>query len=95
LTGGIITTLPANAADTGIRGTVLWGPVHGGPVRLGQSDEAPLRAIFHVLDSEHEVARFESDGKGSFEVLPDLPFLFNDEKGIKVFHKKRLAIIQS
>ena len=69
LTGGIIVTLSANAAETGIRGTVLWGPVHGGPARLGQSDEAPLSATFHVLDSEHEVARFKSDGKGNFEVL--------------------------
>jgi hypothetical protein len=60
--------MPVNAAETGIRGTVLWGPVKPGPARLGQSDEEPFRATFHVLDSEHEVARFESDGKGNFEV---------------------------
>ncbi len=69
LAGGLYTILPAKAAETGIRGTVLWGPVHGGPVGLGQSDEEPLRATFHVLDSEREVARFKSDGEGNFEVL--------------------------
>jgi len=62
-------TLPVNAGKTGIRGTALRGPVKPGPVRPGQCDEEPFRAAFRVLDSEHEVARFESDGEGEFEVL--------------------------
>ena len=66
---GLFAVMPVNAAETGLRGTVLWGPVRPGPTRLGQSDEAPLRATFLVLAAEREVARFESDKKGYFEVL--------------------------
>ena len=69
LFGGLQATLPLNAAETGIRGTVMWGPVHGGPVRAGQSEEAPLSASFLVLGSDRKVASFASDDKGHFEVL--------------------------
>ena len=58
---------PANAAETGIRGTVSWGPVHGGPARMGRSEEAPLSASFLVLGSGKKVS-FKSDKKGYFEV---------------------------
>jgi hypothetical protein len=68
LFGGLQATLPVNAAETGIRGTVMWGPVHGGPVRVGQSEEAPLSASFLVFGSETKVASFESDDKGHFEI---------------------------
>ena len=68
LAGGLFAAMPAKAAETGIRGTVLWGPIHGGPVRIGQSEEAPLSASFHVMDSEHKIASFKSDAKGHFEV---------------------------
>jgi len=61
--------MPVNAVETGVRGTVLWGPVRPGPERLGQSDEAPLSATFLVFDGEREVARFKSNSKGCFEVL--------------------------
>lgn len=60
---------PVNAVETGISGTVLWGPLRPGPERLGQADEAPFSATFHVLEGEREVARFKSDKKGYFEVL--------------------------
>ena len=69
LFGGLQVTIPVNAAETGIRGTVLWGPIHGGPARVGQSTEAPLSASFLVLGSDKKVASFESDDKGHFEVL--------------------------
>ncbi len=69
LVGCLHTEMPVNPPDTGIRGTVLWGPVEPGPSRLGQSDEAPLRATFLVQSAGREVARFKSDAKGSFEVL--------------------------
>ena len=69
LVGGLQATMPVNAAETGIRGTVLWGPVHGGPARIGQSEEAPLSASFLVLGSGQKVASFQSDDKGHFEVV--------------------------
>ena len=69
LAGCLNADVPANAAETGIRGTALWGPVKPGPSRLGQSDEAPLSATFIVLVDERQVAQFKSDKKGNFEVL--------------------------
>jgi len=60
---------PASLENTGIRGQVLMGPVTPGPQREGEPDEAPFSALFHVLDDEDvEVARFESDEDGRFEV---------------------------
>jgi len=61
--------MTVNAAETGIRGTALWGPVKPGPSRLGQSDEAPLRATFLVHSAGRKVTQFKSDAKGNFEVL--------------------------
>ena len=61
--------MPVNAAETGIRGTALWGPVKPGPSRLGRSDEAPLRATFLVHSDGRKVAQFKSDAKGNFEIL--------------------------
>jgi len=61
--------MPVIAAETGIRGTVLWGPVNPGPSRAGQSDEAPLSASFIVHEAKHKVASFQSDDAGHFEVL--------------------------
>ena len=69
LVGCLNADVPVNAAETGIRGTALWGPVKPGPSRLGQSDEAPFRATFIVLVDERQVARFKSDKNGNFEVL--------------------------
>ena len=69
LAGGLFAMMPVNAAETGVRGTVLWGPVKPGPARVGQSDEAPFGATFIVLAGECQVAQFKSDKKGNFEVL--------------------------
>ena len=69
LVSGLFTVMPVSAAETGVRGTVLWGPVKPGPARVGQSDEAPFRATFIVFAAGREVARFKSDKSGKFEVL--------------------------
>ena len=59
----------APSAATGVRGVVLRGPVAPGPEPVGGASEAPFAALFHVLDrSGAEVARFQSDGEGRFEV---------------------------
>lgn len=60
--------LPAFAAETGIRGTVLCGPLSPGPARPGQAEEGPLSAAFAVYDAAEKVAQFRSDEKGRFEV---------------------------
>ena len=59
---------PADGGDTGIKGTVLWGPVKPGPEIVGQDDEAPLSATFTVQAAEQKVAYFRSDRNGHFEV---------------------------
>ncbi len=69
LAGGLFAVMPVSAAETGVRGTVLWGPVKPGPARVGQSDEAPFRATFNVFATGRQVARFKSDKSGKFEVL--------------------------
>ena len=69
LAGGPQAAMPVSADETGIEGTVLIGPIRPGPAMAGQSDEAPFRASFLVLDSEHKVASFESDDQGYFKVL--------------------------
>lgn len=61
--------MPQTDRKTGIRGIARWGPVHPGPARLGRDDEEPLQAAFQVFDEEREVARFDSDSDGRFEVL--------------------------
>lgn len=69
LVGSSHATTPVIADKTGITGRVLRGPTVPGPTIAGRSDEAPFHAFFHVLDSEKEVARFESDENGNFKVL--------------------------
>jgi len=68
LASGLFAAMSSRADDTGLRGTVLWGPVCPGPTRVGHSDEAPFSATFIVLAAEREVARFRSDKNGHFEV---------------------------
>lgn len=69
LLAGLQIAMPVNAAETGIKGTILWGPVESGPAVIGQSDEAPLSAAFIVLDAKRKVASFKSDEEGRFLVL--------------------------
>ena len=76
---------PAYAVETGIRGTVLWGPVKPGPSKVGQDDEAPLRASFAVFDADNKVAEFESDRAGHFEVsLPPGAYTIVPDKSTPV-----------
>ena len=76
---------PAYAAETGIRGTVLLGPVRPGPDREGQSNEAPLAASFTVYAADKKVAGFKSDEKGLFELpLPAGNYTIVPNKGTPV-----------
>jgi hypothetical protein len=85
LAGCLQTTTPAYAVETGIMGTVLWGPVKPGPSRLGQKDEAPLSASFAVWDADSKVAEFKSDPSGRFEVsLPPGDYTIVPDKGTPI-----------
>ena len=85
--GSLQAATPEKNIETGIKGTVLWGPVMPGPARVGQSDEAPLQASFLVLDSGQKVASFQSDDEGHFEVsLPPGDYtIVPDESKRKLF----------
>lgn len=65
---GVGATMTVCACETGMRGTVVWGPVKPGPSRLGEDDEAPLKASFGVFAGEERIAEFESDSSGHFEI---------------------------
>lgn len=90
LAGCLQTTTPANAAETGIRGTVLCGPVHPGATSPGHTDEAPLRASFSVFGLDKSTARFKSDDKGSFEVsLPPGDYTIVPDKNTPIPNASR------
>ena len=85
LQSGLMMTRNASAADTGIRGTVTWGPINPGPVHAGQGDEAPFSAAFAVMSSGRVVARFKSDRSGHFEIsLPAGDYTIVPEKGTPI-----------
>jgi hypothetical protein len=76
---------PAYAAETGIRGTAVITPARPGPERLGQNNEAPLRATFTVYQADKKVADFKTDEKGLFEVsLPAGTYTIVPSKGTPV-----------
>jgi len=96
LAGGLFAVMPVSAAETGVRGTVLWGPVNPGPARIGKSDEAPFSATFIVLAAEREVARFKSDKQGHFEVaLPagDYAIVPDNSTPIPAPHSQAKSVI--
>ncbi len=90
LVGPLHATTPVIADETGIAGKVLKGPIKPGPTIVGESDEAPFRALFHVLDSEKEVARFESDENGFFKVfLPPGEYTIVPDASARIPYPKR------
>jgi hypothetical protein len=62
------TALPPTA-ETGFEGVILMSPSHGGPIRPGIANAAPLRNTeFVVANGEETVASFKTDGQGKFHV---------------------------
>jgi hypothetical protein len=55
--------------STGIEGTILIGPAHGGPVREGEADSRPLaNASFAVINEAGAETLFTTDASGHFKV---------------------------
>lgn len=56
--------------SSGIEGQALISPIHGGPVRVGESDTAPFKTTLVVLRASDgaEVARLETGSDGRFRV---------------------------
>ncbi|MCI0432320.1 MAG: prealbumin-like fold domain-containing protein, partial [Gemmatimonadetes bacterium] len=83
-------TSPPISDETGIMGKVFRGPVEGGPAIWAESDEAPFRAVFYVMESGREVARFESDEQGRFKVsLPPGEYTIVPDKSAPVLFPHR------
>ena len=55
--------------DTGIRGTVLWGPVSPGPSMPAIQVDEPTSVTFSVRRGRAQVAAFRSDNEGRFELI--------------------------
>ena len=57
------------ARETGITGTITFGPVRGGPIRQGETESKPVaQTEFAVKKGEETVATFTTDAAGHFSV---------------------------
>ena len=71
---GFIVTLAVNLEsaehESGIEGTITIGPLHGGPIRQGESGSSPLaNAPFTIANDKRErVASFHTDENGHFAI---------------------------
>jgi hypothetical protein len=71
-----------SAPGTGIEGSVRVGPTHGGPVKMGEPDSAPLaNATCLVETAAGTIKTFTTDEKGHFKVeLPPGRYAIRVEK---------------
>src|SRR4029450_2420522 len=64
--------LVAAEPQTGIKGVIIVGPVHGGPSRVGVPDSRPLaNTTFVVENDKGAVSSFTTDDQGRFTVSLD------------------------
>jgi hypothetical protein len=57
------------SANTGIEGVIFVSPSHGGPIRLGVPNTAPVANVaFVVQKGDQTVTSFTTDGEGRFQV---------------------------
>jgi hypothetical protein len=61
--------VPSASSDSGIEGTILISPAHGGPTRVGVPDSKPLTNVqFVVINEKGMAGSFTTDGQGKFKV---------------------------
>ncbi len=68
---GVTAMLAMSAADpvTGLEGVISFGPVRGGPARLGVPDSRPLaNTAFIAENDKRTVVSFTTDDQGQFRV---------------------------
>lgn len=92
--------------SSGIEGQVIRGPIKGGPEIIGEVNEEPFSALFHVQDpTEKTVKSFTSDENGEFKiqlppgeysVVPDnsAPLMMPSAQSKKVTVSKDLFLYQ-
>lgn len=55
--------------NSGLEGTVIRGPIRGGPQIVGEINEEPFSTTFHVKNLDDETVKsFTSDQNGAFRV---------------------------
>lgn len=55
--------------SSGIEGQVIRGPIKGGPEIIGEVNQEPFSALFHVKDpTKKTVKSFVSDENGEFKI---------------------------
>jgi hypothetical protein len=58
-----------NTDASGIEGNVTISPTHGGPIKAGEDDSAPMANVsFRVEAAGATITTFKTDGKGYFKV---------------------------
>ena len=68
-TSGILADTSPTGGETGISGVILVSPSHGGPIRLGVPNTAPLpETEFVVRKGKETAATFKTDQEGKFRV---------------------------
>ena len=82
--GAAVAMSETEPLSTGIEGTVSISPSHGGPIRQGVSDSAPLaKTVFEVTTKTGPVTTFTTDDSGHFRI-PLVPGVYSiDRKGAK------------
>ncbi len=56
-----------SSSETGIEGTITFGPVQGGPTRQGSPDSKPLANMtFEVKEGDRAITSFQTDEQGHF-----------------------------
>jgi hypothetical protein len=64
---------PKTELPTGIEGTATISPVHGGPIKMGEPDSAPMKNVDFLVEAPGgKVVTFKTDDKGNFK-LPLAP----------------------
>lgn len=63
------TDAQTSSLSTGIEGVISVGPIHGGPIRQGVADSAPLaNTVFEVASEAGPVQSFTTDESGHFRI---------------------------
>jgi len=63
-------TTPSSGVSSGIEGTIIVGPIHGGPVRKDVSSTVGLaKTGFVVKQGDKIVTSFVTDSQGHFKVM--------------------------
>ena len=75
-----------NPAASGIEGSAVVSPIHGGPTKMGETDSAPLaNTSFRVESATGFSTTFQTDAHGQFKVAlpPGRYSVLTQQIGIK------------